>query len=156
MEQLFMRPTSATVSNHHHHHHQGGSLTAGLMISCELESGGGSSSGRPNWGVGGGEGGGEKLLGQMYHVGYGQMLLGLELVGLIFLEMPGLELGFAQEGNVGVFNQHSFTQIYQQMTQAQVQAQGRVLHHTLHHNPSHEDHHQQESDEKDDSQGSGL
>ncbi|KAG2283660.1 hypothetical protein Bca4012_052345 [Brassica carinata] len=102
------------------------------MISCELESGGGSSSGRPNWGVGGGEGGGEKLLGQMYHVGYGQMLLGLELVGLIFLE------------------------IYQQMTQAQVQAQGRVLHHTLHHNPSHEDHHQQESDEKDDSQGSGL
>ncbi|CAF1920258.1 unnamed protein product [Brassica oleracea] len=60
-------------------------------------------------------------------------------------QMPGLELGFAQEGN-----------IYQQMTQAQVQAQGRVLHHTLHHNPSHEDHHQQESDEKDDSQGSGL
>ncbi|KAF2597860.1 hypothetical protein F2Q68_00011631 [Brassica cretica] len=107
------------------------------MISCELESGGGSSSGRPNWGVGGGEGGREKLLGQMYH-------------------MPGLELGFAQEGNVGVFNQHSFTQIYQQMTQAQVQAQGRVLHHALHHNPSHEDHHQQESDEKDDSQGSGL
>ncbi|WZZ36253.1 hypothetical protein YC2023_019654 [Brassica napus] len=134
------------------------------MISCELESGGGSSSGRPNWGVGGGEGGGEKLLGQMYHVaGFGaggfDFPGGMSFVSILGgnnNQMPGLELGFAQEGNVGVFNQHSFTQIYQQMTQAQVQAQGRVLHHTLHHNPSHEDHHQQESDEKDDSQGSGL
>nr|VDD26225.1 unnamed protein product [Brassica oleracea] len=128
------------------------------MISCELESGGGSSSGRPNWGVGGGEGGREKLLARFGAGGFdfpGGMSF-VFILGCNNNQMPGLELGFAQEGNVGVFNQHSFTQIYQQMTQAQVQAQGRVLHHALHHNPSHEDHHQQESDEKDDSQGSGL
>ncbi|KAG2278825.1 hypothetical protein Bca52824_061380 [Brassica carinata] len=35
---------------------QGGSLTAGLMISHhDLDCGGGSSSGRPGWGEGGGE-----------------------------------------------------------------------------------------------------
>ncbi|KAL1210106.1 Transcription factor TCP20 [Cardamine amara subsp. amara] len=63
-------------------------------------------------------------------------------------QMPGLELGLSQEGNVGVLNPQSFTQIYQQMGQAH--GQGRALHH-IHHNEDH----QQESGEKDDSQGSG-
>ncbi|CAN7044781.1 unnamed protein product, partial [Brassica rapa subsp. trilocularis] len=139
LPQVWNYPTAATVSNNHHHH-QGGSLTAGFMISYELESGGGSSS------AGVGAGGFDFPGGMSY----------ISILGRNNNQMPGLELGFAQEGNVGVFNQRSFTQIYQQMTQAQVQAQGRVLHHTLHHNPSHEDHHQQESDEKDDSQGSRI
>ncbi|CAF2143522.1 unnamed protein product [Brassica napus] len=101
------------------------------MISYKLESGGGSNS------AGFGAGGFDFPGGMSF----------VSILGGNNNQMPGLELGFAQEDNVG---------IYQQMTQAQVQAQDRVLHHTLHHNPSHEHHHQQESDEKDDSQGSGL
>ncbi|KAG2261417.1 hypothetical protein Bca52824_068496 [Brassica carinata] len=173
---------AAAVSNHHHL--QDGSLTAGLMISHELDGGGGSSSGRPNWGVGGGEGGasrsslptglwpnvagfgaaGVQTTGMMsdgagYRIGFpgfdypGAMSFASILGGNNNNQMPGLELGLAQEGNVsGVLNPQSFALIQQQMGQAQ--AQGMVLHHTLHHNPSHEEH-QQESGEKDDSQGSG-
>uniref|UniRef100_A0A1J3GFN5 Transcription factor TCP20 n=1 Tax=Noccaea caerulescens TaxID=107243 RepID=A0A1J3GFN5_NOCCA len=186
---------SAAVSNHHHP--QGGSLTAGLMISPDLDGGGGgSSSGRPNWGIGGGgEGGasrsnlptglwpnvagfgaGVQTTGVMsegpnYRIGFpGFDYPGVSNIGAMSFasilgasggnnnQMPGLELGLSQEGNVGVLNPQSFTQMYQQMgqaqAQAQAQAQGRVFHHTHHHNPSHEDH-QQESGEKDDSQGSG-
>lgn len=184
---------AAAVSNHHH---QGGSLTAGLMISHDLDGGGGgSSSGRPNWGIGGGEGGvsrsnlptglwpnvagfgaGVQTTGLMseggagYRIGFpGFDFPGVSNIGAMSFasilgaggnnnQMPGLELGLSQEGNVGVLNPQSFSQIYQQMgqAQAQAQAQSRVLHHTHHHhnNPSHEDH-QQESGEKDDSQGSG-
>ncbi|XP_024007565.1 transcription factor TCP20 [Eutrema salsugineum] len=190
---------SAAVSNHHH---QGGSLTAGLMISHDLDGGGGgSSSGRPNWGIGGGEGGGGasrsslptglwsnvagfgagvQTTGMMsegagYRIGFpGFEFPGVSNIGAMSFasilgasgnnnQMPGLELGLSQEGNVGVLNPQSFTQIYQQMGQAQAQAQaqalaqaqGRVLHHTLHHNPSHEDHQQESGEKDDDSQGSG-
>ncbi|CAF2004920.1 transcription factor TCP20-like [Brassica napus] len=175
--------SAAAVSSHHL---QGGSLTAGLMISHELDGGGGSSSGRPNWGVGGGDGvggasrsslptglwpnvagfgAGVQTTGMMsdgggYRIGFpgfdypgGAMSFASILGGGNNNQMPGLELGLAQEGNVGVLNPHSFAQIYQQQM-SQAQAQGRVLHHTLLHNPSHEEH-QQESGEKDDSQGSG-
>nr|ATG83548.1 TCP20b [Brassica rapa subsp. rapa] len=139
---------SAVVSN------QGGSLTAGLMISHHDLDCGGSSSGRPSWGEGGGE---VWPNGAGYKIGFP----GFDFPGgaMSFASIFGaggggngnqmleLELGLSQEGNVGVLNQ----QIYQQMAQAQ--AQGRVLHHTLHHNPGHEDH-QQESCGRDESQGS--
>lgn len=150
--------------------------------------GGGSSSGRPNWGDGGGSrsslptglwpnvagfGAGVQTTGMMsdgagYRIGFpgfdypaGAMSFASILGGGNNNQMPGLELGLAQEGNVsGVLNPQSFAQIYQQQmgqaqAQAQAQAQGRVLHHTLQHNPSDEEQHQQESGEKDDSQGSG-
>ncbi|KAH0869748.1 hypothetical protein HID58_076770, partial [Brassica napus] len=139
---------------------------------AELDGGGGSSSGRPNWGVGGGDGvGGASrsslptgLWPNVAGFGAGVQTTGMMSDGgaMSFAsilgggnnnQMPGLELGLAQEGNVGVLNPHSFAQIYQQQM-SQAQAQGRVLHHTLLHNPSHEEH-QQESGEKDDSQGSG-
>ncbi|KAH0923848.1 hypothetical protein HID58_023866, partial [Brassica napus] len=127
---------------------------------------GGSSSGRPNWGVGGGDGGSRSSLptglwpnvagfgaGVQTMSDGGAMSFASILGGGSNNQMPGLELGLAQEGNVGVLNPQSFAQIYQQQM-SQAQAQGRVLHHTLQHNPSHEEH-QQESGEKDDSQGSG-
>ena len=169
---------SAAAAVSSHQLQGGGSLTAGLMISHELD--GGSSSGRPNWGVGGGDGGSRSSLptglwpnvagfgagvqtmsdGGGYRIGFpgfdypgGAMSFASILGGGSNNQMPGLELGLAQEGNVGVLNPQSFAQIYQQQM-SQAQAQGRVLHHTLQHNPSHEEH-QQESGEKDDSQGSG-
>lgn len=181
---------AAAVSNHHHHHHlQGGSLTAGLMISHELvDSGGGSSSGRPNWGDGGGSrsslptglwpnvagfGAGVQTTGLVsdgagYRIGFPAFDYPAGAMSFASIlggggnnnQMPGLELGLAQEGNVGVLNPQSFAQMYQQQmgqaqAQAQAQGQGRVLHHTLQHNPSHEEHQQESGGEKDDSQGSG-
>ncbi|CAH8360886.1 unnamed protein product [Eruca vesicaria subsp. sativa] len=175
--------SAAAVSNHHG---GGSSLTAGLMISHELDGGGGgSSSGRVNWGIGGGGGEGGSRSGLWPNVaGFGA---GVQSSGMMMSDgggyrigfpgfdysggamsfasilggnsqMPGLELGLAQEGNVGVLNPQSFAQIYQQQmgqAQAQAQAQGRVLHHTLQHNPTTHEEQQQESGEKDDSQGSG-
>lgn len=183
---------AASVSNHHHP--QGGSLTAGLMISHDLD--GGSSSCRPNWGIGeggvarsnlpsglwpnvAGFGAGVQTTGLMseggagYRIGFPGFDFPVGAMSFASIlgasggnnnnQMPGLELGLSQEGNVGVLNPQSYTQIYQQMSQAQAQAQaqgqaqahaqaqGRVLHH---HNLSHEDH-QQESGEKDDSQSQG-
>ncbi|KFK33622.1 hypothetical protein AALP_AA5G037600 [Arabis alpina] len=151
---------AGSVSNH-----QGGSLTTGLMISHDLDGGGGGSSSRSNlpnglWPNVAGFGAGVQMSegGAGYRIGFPGFDFGpmsfasiLGASGGNNNQMPGLELGLSQEG----LNPQSFTQIYQQMGQAE--GQGRVLHHTLHqhhHNQSHGDH-EQESGEKDDSQGSG-